>query len=246
MGSLEIIVPAFNEAARLECGFSTLRTWLDTNGFADAGICLVENGSSDATPEIADALARNHARTRVIHWPYPSLAEALRRGWESSLADRLGYCDADMATDCRHIAEAMKILQEHPECVLVSGSRHLPGARVSGRNWRRRWVSALYARCVNLALGTHFTDSACGFKFLRRDWFASVADTLVSSDFALGAELMMLAERRGAGALKEIPVDWTERAGTHVRLLPTFFSSARSVLRARFAHRAFCLWTPGA
>lgn len=235
--SVEIVVPAYNEALRLEQGFLTLRNWLDGNGLSDVRICIAENGSRDATPRIAERLARQYAGTRVIRLPEPSLAEALKLAWASSSAAILAYCDADMATDPAHIAEALKILRENPDCVLVSGSRHLPGARVSGRNCRRRIVSRIYAICVNLALGTHFSDSACGFKFLRRSWFEELAGKLLAEQFTLGAELAMFAERRSNGALIEIPVRWEERAGTHVRLLPTIWASAKNILKMRRARR---------
>lgn len=237
MLSFEIVVPAFNEAGRLETGFLALKKWLCGNGFSEAGICIAENGSCDATPEIADALARRYTGTRVLHLPKADLANALLCAWKSSQAKILGYCDADMSTDLTHIAEALEILRTRENCVLVSGSRHLPGACVVGRNFRRRAVSRIYAACVNFALNTHFTDSACGFKFLRRAWFEEIAETPVARDFALGAELMWLAEKRSADSLVEIPVRWTERAGTHVRLLPTIFSSAKNVLKVKFAHR---------
>ena len=233
--SLEIAVPAFDEAARLERGFRLLRAWLDGNGFRGAKICIAENGSRDATPRIADALAAEFSETtRAIHLPRASLADALRAAWASSDAALLGYCDADMATAPEHVAEAVALLRERPRLRLVSGSRRLPASVVSGRAPGRRALSRIYAFCVNLALGTRFTDSACGFKFLRRAWFEEIAGTLVAEDYALGAELALLAER--AGALAEIPVRWEERAGTHVRVLPTIFSSAASVLKIRRAH----------
>lgn len=233
---MEIVVPAFDEARRLERGFLALRAWLDGNAFSEVRICIAENGSRDATPQIAENLAWLHAGTRVLHLPQASLSCALKTAWRTSSAEILGYCDADMSTGFEHIAEALAILREAPECVLVSGSRHLPQSRVSGRNFRRRIVSSVYAACVSLALGTHFSDSACGFKFLRRSWFETIEKKLVAEKFALGAELALLAERRSPDALKEIPVRWEERTGTHVRLLPTIFSSARNVLKIRRAH----------
>lgn len=235
--SVEIVVPAFDEALRLERGFWSLRTWLDGNGFADVRICIAENGSRDTTPKIADKLAEICAGTRVLHLPEPSLSDALKTAWRTSDAAILGYCDADMSTGFEHIAEALSVLRESPNCVLVSGSRHLAQSRVSGRNWRRRIVSRVYAACVNFALGTDFSDTACGFKFLRRAWFDSVEKSLVAEKFTLGAELALLATRRSRDALKEIPVRWEERTGTHIRLLSAIFSSAHGVLKIRSAHR---------
>lgn len=233
---VEIVIPAFNEALRLERGFGVLRAWLDANGLSAVRICIAENGSRDGTPELAEALAKRYTETRVVHLPFPSLADALKVAWTDSTAEILGYCDADMSTNPAHIAEALKIFREYPECVLVSGSRHLPESDVSGRNRRRRFVSKIYAACVRLALGTRFSDSACGFKFLRRAWFEKIAGCLVSRKFTLGAELALLAERHAPGGLKEIPVRWEERTGTHVRLLPTIFSSACGILKIRHCH----------
>lgn len=233
---VEIVIPAFNEALRIEQGFRFLRGWLDDNGCCTVKICIAENGSTDATPQIAEDLTNAFPGTRLVRIAKPSLSEALKTAWKTSSAEILGYCDADMSTDPAHIAEALKILRKNPECVLVSGSRHLPHAEVLGRNWRRRIASRVYAVCVNIALGTHFSDSACGFKFLRRTWFEAIAESLVAEKFTLGAELAMLAEHRSSEALKEIPVRWEERSGTHVRLIPTIFSSAYNVLKIRRAH----------
>lgn len=236
--SLEIAVPAFDEEARLERGFRRLREWLDGNGFREAKICIAENGSRDATPRIADALAAEFpTTTRALHLPRASLSAALRAAWTTSDAALLGYCDADMATGLEHVSEAVSLLRERPRLQLVSGSRRLPESVVIGRSPGRRALSRVYAFCVNLALGTRFTDSACGFKFLRRAWFEEIAGTLVAEDYVLGAELELLAER--AGVLAEIPVRWKECAGTRVRVLPTIFSSAAGVMKIRLAHAGF-------
>lgn len=234
--SVEIVVPAFNEAERLARGFGELRTWLDGNGLSAVRICIAENGSRDATPQIADALAGRYVGTRVVHLANPGLAEALRQAWRGSTAEILGYCDADMSTALEHIPEALNLLRENPDCVLVSGSRRLPESCVRGRNLRRKIVSRVYADCVRVALGTHFSDSACGFKFLRNSWLKSIAENLVSEKFTLGAELALLAERRCPGGLKELPVRWEERTGSRIRLLPAIFGSVSDILKIRRHH----------
>src|SRR4030081_3446433 len=65
---LTIVVPAFNEAPRLATTLDAVIRVAETH-LDDYEIILVNDGSRDATGEIADAAARQNRHIQVIHWP---------------------------------------------------------------------------------------------------------------------------------------------------------------------------------
>jgi dolichyl-phosphate beta-glucosyltransferase len=184
---LEVVVPTLNEAQRLPGGLALLSGRLRHLRWPSA-IIVVDNGSTDATAEIASSWT-GPVPVRLIRCPRRGKGAAVRAGLLASRAPYVGFCDADMATDLAALDAVVDLLETgHP---VVIGSRRHPDSVVEGhRRPLRRLAALAFNRLVrNPAAGV--TDTQCGFKFFAGPLARAVAADLRVTGFAFDAELLM-------------------------------------------------------
>jgi GT2 family glycosyltransferase len=106
MPKATIVVPAFNVAATLPETLRALQAQIER----DIEILIVDDGSHDASPQIAARFAAEDTRIRVIRQRNRGLAGARNTGIANASSDYIGFCDADdiwlpekAATHIRHL-----------------------------------------------------------------------------------------------------------------------------------------------
>ncbi len=163
-------------------------------------IVAVDDGSTDATPGLADRLAAEHPGVvRVVHHPVnQGYGAALRSGLAASRYPVVGFTDGDRQF---HVADLGRLV----ELLDAPGS---PDA-VVGYRLRRAdpAVRLLYARLYRLALralfGLRVRDVDCACKVFRRQALEGVR--LESGGAFLSAELLVKFTARG-GRIGEVSV----------------------------------------
>ena len=88
-----VIIPVYNGEAHLADAVEHLQK----QDFADWEAVIVDDGSTDATPQIADGLAQKDARIRVLHQPNGGVSVARNRGLDEARGDWIVWLDADDA-----------------------------------------------------------------------------------------------------------------------------------------------------
>ncbi len=160
-----IVVPCFNEAARLRPdGFRPL---LDAPGVQ---LLFVDDGSTDGTPAALAALAAAHPRARVLTLAVNSgKAEAVRQGLLRALdegAELVGYLDADLATPAEEMLRLHAILVDDGADAVL-GSRVLLLGRDIQRRAARHYLGRVFAAGASVILGLPVYDTQCGAKLFR-------------------------------------------------------------------------------
>jgi glycosyltransferase involved in cell wall biosynthesis len=224
---LECFIPAYNEAQDLEANVLRLLVFCRAALGSGFRITVVDNGSTDRTATIADALAAAHAELRALHFPEKGRGRALRRAFLGSEAAWLGYMDADLSTHLAALPEALRRLEAGAD--LVIGSRLLPGSHTR-RRLRREVLSRAYNALVRAAFETRIRDHQCGFKFLTREACRALVSQTQDDLWFFDTELLVLADRSGR-RIDEIPVDWIEDLGSTVRVVRTIVDDLRGMRR---------------
>ena len=171
-----IIFPVLNERLRLESGVTRTVEYLQSIAFEDYEIIIVDNGSEDETPQIAENLCKKYDKVKYERINVRGVGAAFRRGVEVSHGDVVGYMDIDLSTNIRHLGEAIHLFGTQPEIQYINGSRFARESDTRGRKWYRRITSQGLLILLKLFLRMKSTDAICGFTFVRRETALSLIE----------------------------------------------------------------------
>lgn len=188
MITLSICVPALNEELSLRASVEDLLTTL-SDRVRSLEIIIVDDGSSDATADIADDIARRAPQVTVIHHDKP-------RGIGVCYHDALRIAQGDYFT--WFPADGENLASEFIHCLPHAGPQsvvtcyHTSGGR---RPWHRRMLSRIYTVLINAVFGLrmHYYNGLAIFP--RR---ILTGQPLTSSGFFFNAE-NMIRSVKGAG-----------------------------------------------
>ncbi len=204
MKYLAIVLPAYNEAERLESSVEkTLAALKSTK--KNFTVIISEDGSTDGTYEIAKRLAKNKNITLMHSGRRLGRGEALRRAFKSADAKIVGYMDVDMATDPAHIKDVIREMDNGAE--IVVGNRLSSKSKVK-RPIKRTLISRIYNIMARIILKSSVKDHQCGFKFFEKNFLMKIIDEIEDTYWFWDTEILVRAQRNKA-KISEIPVIWT-------------------------------------
>jgi glycosyltransferase involved in cell wall biosynthesis len=217
----------YNEEAYARRAVSAARAVL-TAELPDWEIVIVDDASTDGTPALVDALAREDPRVRVVRNPVNRrLGGALRAGYAAATKDLVFYPDADLPVDLRQLPRAVRLL-EYQEADIVAAYRF---DRTS-----EGLVRALYTFCYNhlirMVFGLRVRDVNFAFKLFRRSVLERFP--LTSEGSFIDAEFLLRARKAGC-VIIQIGLDYFPRTrGTStLASIPVIFAILRD-MRARW------------
>jgi glycosyltransferase involved in cell wall biosynthesis len=172
---------------------------------ADFDILLVDDGSTDNTAAIADALAEGNPRLRVVHHDVNTgLGGAIRTGLAAATGDYVLYTDADLPFDLTQLHKALRLLDIY-DADIVSAYRH----DRTGEGAKRAIYSHVYNSLVRLGLQLRVRDVNFAFKLIRRRVLDHL--DLHSEGSFIDAELLAKSQRMGFHVI-QFGVDYFPRA----------------------------------
>ena len=199
---LSVFFPAYNDSGTIA---SLVITALHTARrlTPDCEVIIVNDGSADATADIADELARTYPEVRVVHHSRNrGYGGALRSGFAAATRDLVFYTDGDAQYDPAEMALLWERLDDRVD--LVNGykiSRSDPFHRIV--------IGRIYHHTVKLLFGLRVRDVDCDFRLLRRSIFDSVA--LEKNSGVICLEMMKKIQDAGF-TIAEVPVHHYHRA----------------------------------
>jgi glycosyltransferase involved in cell wall biosynthesis len=211
---LSIVVPAFNETARIGRSVKDITAWLNQTR-DETELIVVDDGSTDDTAAAAEQAMLDSGNTtaRVIRYEENrGKGYAVRVGLLASRANIALFSDADVSTP---ITEAPKLIEpiRSGEFDLTFGSRALDRRLIGVHQpWRREQGGRVFNLIVRLATGLPFWDTQCGFKAFRLSVCRPLIEAAQIDRFGFDVELIYLAYLSQL-RLAEIPVRWDHIQG---------------------------------
>ena len=237
---LSLIIPAFNEAHRIE---ETLREAAEfmSSDFPQSEIILVDDGSTDDTLHIAQGVAAAYPSLRVIANRHGGKAAAVQTGMTEARGDLIGFSDADLATPLRHLHDLVAAIDNG--CAIAIGSREGAGAVRIGEPTYRHVMGRAFNWLVRLVALPGFADTQCGFKLFRREavdqilsstrLYSGASDSITGPRVtAFDVELLVIARRQHL-RICPVPVTWSYGEQTKVDPLRDTWYNLTDVLRIK-------------
>lgn len=214
---LSLVLPAYNEARRLPPFLAAVRAYLDRHYPAAYEAIVVDDGSQDGLDQVLARVAAEWPLLRVIrHEHNQGKGAAVRTGVLASRGARVLFADADGATP----------IDQEPRLTeaICRGAQVAVGSRLAdgdGLNRSRQWLRGLggraFAALARWLLGLSVRDPQCGFKMFVGDVARRLFVDVRESGYLFDLELLTLAARQGL-TVAEVPVNWQEIPGGHLRL----------------------------
>ena len=229
--SLSLVIPAFNEGSRLASGLTRL---IESISPDYTEIIVVDDGSSDDTADVARRLLKEWPRSSVV-----SLAQnrgkgaAVKAGIIRARGGVIAFIDADMATDPSDLHYLLRAV-EHSHVAV--GSRAHEASLVTERGVHREVMNRTFGTLVDWMTHLPYMDTQCGFKAFRGPIAKLLVHGAQVDRFAFDVEMLDLAARFGL-RIEEVPVRWTDMAGSHVRPVRDGLQMAGDIARMRLTRR---------
>ena len=116
----------------------------------------------------------------------------------------------------------------------------LPESKVT-RGLSRRIASKCYNLMVRSFLGTKILDHQCGFKASKRKPLLEILDEVNATHWFWDTEMLVRASRKGH-KVKEIPIEWTDKGRTKVRLIRDTVAMGSQILNLCWELRKWPRW----
>ena len=230
MATVDVVLPVFNEERVLERSVRALHAFLTDNVNHEWRVVIADNGSRDATYEIAQRLEKELSGVVARHIPEAGRGRALTRTWLESDAEVLSYMDIDLSTDLDAFPRLVNAISSR-QFDLAAGTRLGPGTETT-RSLKREVLSRGFVLLINLLFGTQLRDTQCGFKAVSKPAAQKLLPLIRDTGWFWDTELLLLGAK-GGWNVTFLPVRWVEDPDSRVRVVSTVWRDLRGLARMR-------------
>ncbi len=225
--SLSFFFPAYNEEATVEAvvreGLAKLPRFAD-----DIEVVVIDDGSTDRTGEVADRVAAEDARVRVVHHrPNRGYGGAVRAGLVSATREHVFFTDGDLQFDLDDLERLLPQLERADVVIGYREKRADPPKRL--------FIAWVYNTLIRVLFLAPFRDVDCAFKLFDRDVFTRVPLSRVRSNGAFFSPELLLVLRAAGVRIEQVgvrhfPRRFGEEKGATLRVV---LRAVRDLLRLR-------------
>jgi glycosyltransferase involved in cell wall biosynthesis len=187
MVSISVFFPCYNEQENVGRTVEKALNVLEKLN-ADFEVIVVDDGSSDETERIADEIAGDHDKVKVVHHERNlGYGAALQSGFKAATKELVFYTDGDGQFDINEMPPLLDLMEQYDIVSCYRLNRRDPLIRkINGWCW---------TRLVCLLFGLKVRDIDCAFKLYKREIFDRIE--LSSSGALIDAEILARAARKG-------------------------------------------------
>ena len=212
---LSIIIPVYNEENRLPHAMEQVFAFLEKQAYPGE-VLVIENGSTDATLQLAQQYAREYPNLRVFHEPEPGKGNAVRRGMTEARGSYRFVCDVDLSMPVEEINHFLPPALTGFDIAIAS--REAPGAVRYNEPYYRHLTGRVFNCLIRLLVLPDIQDTQCGFKCFR----AAVAEDIFRyqtlTGWSFDVEILHIACQRGY-RITEVPICWYYSTESKIHIL---------------------------
>ena len=236
---LSLVLPAYNEEQRLGASLRKMTDYFGQQAY-ECEILIVDDGSTDATAEVAETAAASmpdNVQLRVLtHHQNQGKGAAVKTGCLAARGRYVVFTDIDLASPLEHCEAILHALSESAD--VVAGTRVQPGGYDMRRSQplSRRLMGHVFTFFRKRLLLPDIEDTQCPLKGFRRDAAQRIFRAQRLSGWSFDVEILYLARRFGFKT-EQIPVHWEHVGGSTLKMSPRMALRVLwDLLRLRFLH----------
>jgi glycosyltransferase involved in cell wall biosynthesis len=201
-----IVIPAFNEAARIRTALDRVLHCVHSRGW-NAEILVVDDGSTDETAAIVKDLGKSHPEVRLLeHGGNRGKGFSVRHGVLSAAGDVILFTDADLSAPIEEAEFLFTAIDDGADIAI--GSRWLDRERQTVRQpLFRRFFGRCFNQVTRRIMGLPFADTQCGFKAFRRSAARTIFQLQRIERWGFDPELLYIGSKRGF-SIREVAISW--------------------------------------
>ncbi len=212
---LSVVIPAFNEADRIEPTLADVTAFFVKNEI-DGETIVADDGSQDETARLVERYAAHHSHVRLLSLAHKGKGHAVKRGMLEARGEFRFLCDADLSMPIEMLAGFLPPAIDGLDILI--GSREAPGARRFNEPGHRHFVGRAFNFIARTVSVPDVADTQCGFKLFRGEAAERLFALQTQDGFGFDVEILFLARKLGM-RYAEHPIDWYFVTDSKVRPL---------------------------
>ncbi|KAI5777628.1 nucleotide-diphospho-sugar transferase [Geopyxis carbonaria] len=226
--TISVIVPAYNERARLPAMLTEALEHLTTAHPDSWEILVVDDGSSDNTETRALEWAAEHPRATADRLRVVTLSKnrgkggAVAHGMRHIRGAHAIFADADGASkfsDLAALLGELKRVETDGYGIAVGSRAHMVSSpSVVQRSFIRNLLMHSFHTLLHTVGVRAIRDTQCGFKLFTRSAARAVFRELRTEGWIFDIEILLLAQYKRV-PVAEVPISWHEVEGTKMSLV---------------------------
>ena len=230
---LEVVIPAYNEQDRIGRTLERIKEYYGGQSYSWR-CTIVSDGSKDRTDEIVSSFCEKnpefHLETYVQN---RGKGFAVRLGMMKANANRILFCDADLATPQEETEKLWRAMDEGYDVAI--GSRPLKDSNLEiHQPPLREFLGRMFNKAVQTLATKGIDDTQCGFKMFTKESAREVFNRCKLDGFSFDFEALMIA-RDLEYKIAEVPIRWSHQEGSKVSILRDGPRMLRDLVKLRIA-----------
>jgi len=226
---LSIVIPAYNEEARLPGSLEAIAAFVQAKSYS-VEVLVVDNNSKDRTSTIITDFARRYDFVQGIFEGTQGKGAAVRTGMLTARGEYRFICDADLSMPIEQVDRFLPPLLTDYDIAIAS--REIRGAVRYNEPWHRHVMGRVFNTIVRLIAVPGLQDTQCGFKMFRGEVAEKLFPLQTMNGWSFDVEILYAARRWGY-RIVEVPIDWYYSDRTRINPLRDSLDMFIEVLKIR-------------
>ena len=229
--TIALVIPVYNEQARLSRTFSTINSWHIPTGFKLTKIIFVNDGSTDKSLELIRSSHLKYPKQIISYRTNRGKGHAVKRGMLASTSDYTLLVDADMSSPLDEFMKFIPLINKGFE-IVIGTRKNGHSTVVRHQSLLRENMGKVFTLLSQIVLCVDVTDFTCGFKLFSRNAKNKIFKRSHITRWGYDSEILFLANKLGL-SLTEKAVIWANQKGSKVNLIKDTLISLKELVQIR-------------